>query len=390
MDMTQPGAAANRVVITGHGIRTAAESIDVALAAHSRGESLVIEQPVSGGGDVCCVGAKAPMDPPFEYMSQRKWLKYMSPQTELAVWAAGNALRCAGLLGTASSPCDLSSMALLLATGPIAFTLDDVLPALVRARTPTGEVDFAALGVTGLRACSPMMPFHTLLNMPIGLVSMIFGMKGHNTIAYPDAEQSHQVLAQAVRGIEVGRLTSALVGGTAQLMSFMPYLTYQRLGWVAKDTMAARPFTGTHRGWALADGAAMLVLESEAQARARGATILAAVSTQAMPLDTDSAVEVVRSAGIDLLILSGSRDHEEDATARLIAGTERCLSLDGTIGYGGPVSTMLNLAVACRLLECSALFEGGTWAKRGRIAVLGAFGDCPSSRWGITLVESIS
>jgi len=49
----------------------------------------------------------------------------------------------------------------------------------------------------GLRRCHPLMPFKMLLNMPLGLVSIAFGLRGPNAILYPGPEQSAAAIDSA-------------------------------------------------------------------------------------------------------------------------------------------------------------------------------------------------
>lgn len=354
-----------QVVITGYGVRSAA-SIDESLGLVARGETKIAEHELSDSGGVRCIGAIAPGDAPLEYLPQRKWLKYMGPSTQLAVWAAGRALADAGLSGPDAAPLR-REMALLLATGPIAFELADVVAGLRRARASDGSLDYEVLGTEGLRAVSPMMPFHTLLNMPIGLVSMCFGLEGHGAVYYPDLEQSGFALEAAVRGIRRGRYRAVLVGGTAKLMSLMPLANLRRNGMVATTPEAGCPWSPVHRGWAPGDGAAMIVLESASRARSRGARIYGMVRVE--PAWAGGAAP---SGECDLSVVTGTRSVEEDVVARHAAGRAPCLSFDGIVGFLGPAALPWCLAAACRLAERPALYGAGDWCRGGAIRVLAA------------------
>jgi 3-oxoacyl-(acyl-carrier-protein) synthase len=172
----------------------------------------------------------------------------------------------------------------------------------------------------------------------------------------------------------------------------MPIATYGRLGWLAPDVESATPFVAAHRGWALTNAAAMVVLEDELHARARGATLLGALDLAPASLDTNTlvALDRTRAERPDLFLWSGTRGHVEDADALRIAGAVPSLSLDGVTGYAGAASPVLTLAAACRLLANPRLYRDGTWLHHHRVAVLNACGDGSEPSWGAVQVEAIS
>lgn len=91
---------------------------------------------------------------------------------------------------------------------------------------------------------------------------------------------SAQAIGEALWLLRNGRADLALVGGSEALLN-----TGSALGWQAMGVMApldagapdqtCRPFDDARQGLVLGEGAAALVLETEAHARARGATPLA-------------------------------------------------------------------------------------------------------------------
>jgi 3-oxoacyl-(acyl-carrier-protein) synthase len=385
-----------RVVVTGYGIHAAIDGVDDIIKLGENYENrLSLLELTREAGAIHCVGVAGKMEPPFPYLPQRKWLKYMGQQTQLSVWAAGKALEDAKLLGSCNDALR-AEMGLLLATGPIAFELSDVIPAVVASRREDSTLDFEALGEVGLRSSSPMMPFHTLLNMPIGLVSMIFGIKGHNSIYYPDAEQALFAISSACRAIEHGRLSMALVGGTAQLLSLMPIVNHARRGLIARTPVLAQPFQKGHHGLGLSDAASMLVLESEEHARVRGARIYGKIEAEAIALSTRELLDGKRpaSASHSLSIASGTVTDEQDAEAIKVANSKDCLSFDAVTGYVGPAALALNLGIACRILERKGGYrqgldcDGTNPIKTVEILALShTFGD---SRWSRVTLGALS
>lgn len=94
---------------------------------------------------------------------------------------------------------------------------------------------------------------------------------------------SAQAIGEALWLLRTGRADLALVGGSEAMLN-----TGSALGWQAMGVMApldgeqpaqtCRPFDDGRQGLVLGEGAAALVLETEAHARARGATPLAVLA----------------------------------------------------------------------------------------------------------------
>jgi hypothetical protein len=374
------------------------EQLDQAFQLELSSEVLVdwLELPKSAG-QLRCIGARCPSEPPVPYLPQRKWLKYMGPQTQFAVWAAGRALEDARVIGKETEPeAARRGMALYLTTGPIAFELTDVLPGLFASRGPEGKLDFGAVGGAGLRATSPMMPFHTLLNMPVGLVSMVFGIKGQNAIFYPDAEQSLFALSAGFRSIRHDRTAMAMVGGTAHVLSFMPIATLSRRGQLAPSVDAAIPFGPCHQGWAVGDAAAMLVLEREDHARSRGARIYGSIEVEPTLQSSEELIAEALAAPKDarvaaVTIVTGTANTLDDNVARHVAQASRILSLDSVFGFNPAASLVLSVAAGCRLLEHPGLLRGQQWHANGKVDVLVCVPVAGGkSRWGKVRLEAVA
>ncbi|HEX7599027.1 MAG TPA: beta-ketoacyl synthase N-terminal-like domain-containing protein, partial [Polyangia bacterium] len=227
-------SSAPRIVITGLGVHTGHGDTAATWTALGQGRSaLQPEYPWSRGWDEAdrdssatpftFPAAPAPDPAPWEFLADRKSIKYMGLCTQMAVLAAGRALRDAGL-ADASTARERQDSALFVATGPIAFDLEQALKSI----GAEGATDLIALRQEGLRRCHPLLPFKMLLNMPLGLVSITFGIKGPNFILYPGADQGACALAHALRGLRQGRFSRALVGGSAHTLSLSPLLGLRR------------------------------------------------------------------------------------------------------------------------------------------------------------------
>lgn len=340
-------------MVTGVGLHTALGDTSATVRACRRGESAVRRAPL-GAGDAPPEVTAAPA----ASLSLRPWvdnlklLKYMSLPAQLAVAAAGQALDQARLLGGASAK---ASMALFVNTGLIAFDFAQVQHTLAASKGDDGGLDLARFGRHGLRRCHPLMPFKMLLNMPLGLVSIVFGIQGHNSASYPGVMSCAAGLQQALRGVAQGRFSRALVGASAHDVSLLPSSTALGAGHVASSPRAAQPLTASHRGYALADMAAFLVLESARAAQARGAATLATLSAAAwlsQGVDAARTSPAPRRAGHHWL--TGSLDHHTDRALAEAVAPSPLHSYDGALGFSPAASLLSTLALACSDLPAAA------------------------------------
>lgn len=367
------------VVVTGAGLVTGFGDLEATWAALVRADSAVALHDLgeNEGRGVPGVPAAPPADE--DLFGAGKLAKYMSGTARLAVASAGAALRSAGLLGDRERT---RSMGLFVATGRIGFDLGSVSRAIDLSRDGAGELDLARFGREGLRACQPLLPFKMLLNMPLGLVSIVLAIGGPNFAVYPDAEQAGACFEGAVRRIRRGELAAALVGGVQAGFSLFPLAMLARseahLPEPSVDAVA--PLRRSHRGLALADAGAFVVLESESSARARGATPLSYVRGVAADHCSEAAphapggartrtwVRALGPSAPDLFVTSGTRNWDQDVSelhhvqACWPQASVRALDYDGQLGDAGPAA----LACGAALATCM-LARGHAPAMRGPV-----------------------
>lgn len=362
--------------ITGVGASSPAGDAAATWRAVVAGERFVRQQPppgVQGWGDLPL--APVPEPSAAEHLPDPKLHKYMSATTRLACAATGEALRGAGLEGDSEAR---SATGIFLGTGLIAFEVESVRRAVLASHGPDGGLDLERMGRQGLRRCNPLMPFRMLLNMPLGMASIIFGLRGANQILYPDAVQVGVAAEASLRALGAGRAPRIVVGGCSQGVSLLPLGTALRHGRVAQDVSAAQPYSPQHAGVAPGDGAGCLVVERPDAARRRGATPMAlltgacaACGAQWLPSEADAmespALRIAEWGALaggqppDLLLTTGNADAAADrrdaqAWQALWPGTApRLLSLDGLLGVAGPGSIALAACVAAQALAA------GTW-----------------------------
>jgi len=181
-----------------------------------------------------------------------------------------------------------------------------------------------------------------------------------------------QALGEATRLIRSGRATACLAGGSSTLLSPLYASGFAALGAVATDVegedpaLACRPFDVRRRGFALAEGAGALVLESEAHARRRGAAVLAEVvgfgsSQDAFdlnrpPPDGAGAERCLRralaDAGLEPRAIQAVNAH---GTGTRVGDTAEASALRRVFGEPGPPVTSVKGALGHAMAAAGAL-----------------------------------
>ncbi len=158
------------------------------------------------------------------------------------------------------------------------LALDAALRALESAGLGAGAGDARRFGIAD--GLPYRAPGQGAMFAPYGhLVARVLGVRGP-VVTVGGAEASGMAaLAAAVRLVARGE-ADVVIAGAAQALQ-RPLLEHLR----AASAEEARPFDRDHAGMVAAEGAAFLVVEAEAHARARGARILAQVAGTAEVFD---------------------------------------------------------------------------------------------------------
>src|SRR5262249_941240 len=132
----------------------------------------------------------------------------------------------------------------------------------------------------GPRAVNPMAFPRTVINSPAGHVAIKYGLTGLNTTISSGAASSLQAIGYAADFIHLRRAQLLLPGGGAELAE-ASHVALCRAKLLSGSCNGSRersaPFDADRNGMSLAEGAAVVVVESLEHARARNATILAEV-----------------------------------------------------------------------------------------------------------------
>src|SRR5882724_5067728 len=128
---------------------------------------------------------------------------------------------------------------------------------------------------------SPMDFPNTVLNAPAARVAIQFEMKGLNSTISNGETSSLDAMQYAADFLRLNRVKALLVGGAYALTpdTYWGFYRSEALsGSREGDDEFCAPFENRHNGIILGEGAAVLVLESEGDARKRGAHIYGVVS----------------------------------------------------------------------------------------------------------------
>lgn len=133
---------------------------------------------------------------------------------------------------------------------------------------------------TPAQRLEPLTVVKTMTNAPAAHISLRYGLRGPVLVVSNACASSAQAIGEALRLLRHGEADCAVVGGAEALIAPGIVRAWQAMGVLARysDTEAAaacRPFDQSRTGLVLGEGAAALVLETEAHARRRGATPLA-------------------------------------------------------------------------------------------------------------------
>ena len=214
--------------------------------------------------------------------SYRKATKVMARDIELAVIAADDAFRDAGLQSrayTETPNIPAARFGCNIGAGLINVDLAELTGAMHAAREGN-KLNLARWGREGMAQLTPLWLLKYLPNMLACHVTIVHELKGpSNTITCADAS-SHLAIGEAFRTIQRGDAELAICGGaeTKTLpMSLIRHSLLHRLCETHNESPAdaVRPFDVDADGTAVAEGGGLLILEELEHARSRGAKIYA-------------------------------------------------------------------------------------------------------------------
>ena len=201
----------------------------------------------------------------------------------------------------------------------------------------------------GPRRVSPFLVPSFLANLASGQVSIRHGLKGPLGAPVTACAASLQAIGDAVRLIRNGEADLMVAGGAEACLdpvSLAGFSAAKAMSTRRNDdpASASRPFDQDRDGFVMGEGAGVLVLESEAHAKARGAEVLAVVSGYG-------------TSGDAYHVTASSPDGE--GGLRAMRGALRMANLEPShIGYVNAHSTSTPVGDAAEIAALNTLFEG--------------------------------
>ncbi|HNV77407.1 MAG TPA: beta-ketoacyl-ACP synthase II [Gemmatimonadaceae bacterium] len=263
----------SRIVVTGIGVVTSIgstrESFWRALTAGVSGVAPIAAFDASQYQTQ--IGSEVRDFDPQAYMT-RKLAGRMGRNSQMAVAAAMGAVKDAGL--------DLASMdsaRVGCCVGTAAGDFNEL------------EENHAGFLQRGPKAISPFCVPKVIPNMPAGNVAIALGIHGPNFAALSACATGAHSIGMALLLLRTGQADVMLAGGVESTITPFVLNGYSAMGALSKrndvPAKASRPFDKTRDGFVMGEGAGVLVLETLAHARARGAEPIAEVAGFGMTAD---------------------------------------------------------------------------------------------------------
>ncbi len=268
----------NRVFITGYGALTAsgmnAEDTWSAILEGQTGVREISQWDISSWP--CKLGAEIPVDKLAKLLPDRKLMKVISRQDVFGINAAQQAIEHSGLLPYRDSldNADLyndKTGVYVGSPGNKYYQQYDFLPLLEKSQgqmKPFAEQLFSEV--------HPMWLLRILPNNVLAYTGILNGFKGQNHNVTNHAVGGLQALLEAYHAVRTGVIERAVVVAYDVGTEPQALFYYDKLGLISYKHL--KPFDSEHDGTLLAEGAAAVVIESEASAAQRQATCYAEIS----------------------------------------------------------------------------------------------------------------
>lgn len=255
----------SRVVITGAGVVSSLGDSSVSLQSSlCSGRSAI--KPVelfSTAGLGCPLGGEIPLFDAQKYLGRRN-LRPLDRTSRLVSSAAQLALEDSGWSDVMGSSEEVG-----LVLGTMFCSLHTI-----------SEFDRRAVEA-GPAYASPMDFSNTVINAAAGQTAIIHNLRGINSTISTGTTSGLQAIAYATDIIRSGRAKAILAGGADELC-FESFYGFDRAGLLCRSDHSAGdfpiPFDKRRNGFALGEGAALLMLEEASFAHKRGARILAEIA----------------------------------------------------------------------------------------------------------------
>ncbi len=316
----------NRVLITGLGaLCPVGADIDSSFANVLAGRSAI----KPAGGEIATwlpqvLVAPAVAEP--EALLDKKYAG-LDRATQFALVAAEQAMSMAGI---AVQPADAGRFGTFVGIGfGGAQTLDSLYSRFFKTLHDAGQAH------RNPTVMHPLSVPRMMANAPAAAVSMRYGLRGPSQTYSVACASSAVAMGDAFRAIRHGYLDAAVVIGSEAMLTPGALVAWNALRVMAKPDPAnpassCRPFAADRSGFVLGEGAAALVIESEARVAAREAAVLAEMAGYGCSSDAEHLT--LPSVHGQVSAMQGAL-----AEAGLAPGDVRYLNAHGTATDAGDV-----------------------------------------------------
>ncbi len=228
---------------------------------------------------------------PTPFVSPPKSLKLMSRATVFAVTAAAMAREASGL----DSDIDPYRLGVSLGAGGMGPVDMDLLEgqasAALQAARETGswEFDVPAFARAYCASTNPISILRGLPNLAAAHVAIQHDARGPSITVATACTAGTQAIGEGLRMLRRGEVDAVLAGGADAMINPVGVVGFSLLGALSErneePSCASRPFDKDRDGFVIGEGAAVIVLEREEFAKARGANVLAEVAGYAATCD---------------------------------------------------------------------------------------------------------
>lgn len=242
--------------------------------------------------------------------SQRKNLKIMARDIQLAVGAAKLALEHANLMENRP---DSSRFGVEFGASMISSDLEELAPSAHDSVRGPERFDYKHWGTHAMGSMPPLWMLKYLPNMPACHISILYDLQGPNNSITQSETASTLAIGEATRIIARGAADLMLTGGCDSKIHPLLMIRFGllQLSSLRNDApaQACRPFDADRDGIVPAEGAGVVILEELEHAKRRGATIYGEVIGFGAGCDAASAERAESSGdGLKIAIQAALRD----------------------------------------------------------------------------------
>lgn len=322
---------------------------------------------------------------PKNYVKQRKSLKVMARDIQLAVGAAQITIDDAALDTTKLDP---TRFGVNCGAAMIATDLAELAVPVEHSINGTRKFDLKKWGAEGMEQLFPLWMLKYLPNMPACHISITYDAQGPNNSITTGEASSTLAMGEAYRILGRGGADLFITGGSDSKinpLSIVRLALLNRLSKRADDPAAAsRPFDAGRDGMVAGEGSALMIFEEAEHAKKRNAKIYAEVvgfGSACQPRDRSQAVEkaaarALHDAGLtpgDLghIVAHGSSCVDEDrdeaiGLGRLLgdhARTVPIIAYKSYLGHASAANGAIDLAASVLALAHHTLVPTKNYQK---------------------------